>query len=170
LWVAANGASVQLRKAVEHSVLVAHASRQGPARRVGEAIAVALASRGLDVDVCSAATVESLDPYGAVVVGGPVRRGRWHRDIRRFLDRHRRVLARIPVAVFASESPAAAAGAEDVAEALADTPELEPIATGRFVGPPLGVRARMFGRRRAVDDDPGRIRRWADEVARELGA
>src|SRR5271169_5073510 len=39
--------------------------------------------------------------YDLVVFGAPLYSGRWHRDARRFLRRHRRELAAVPVAVFA---------------------------------------------------------------------
>ena len=81
---------------LRRSVLVAQASPRGPAGRAGELIAEVLAAHGLAVDVMPAAHVDLLDPYGAIVVGGPTRLGRWHRDACRFLQRHRTMLGRLP--------------------------------------------------------------------------
>lgn len=154
---------------MDRSVLIAHAARRGSARRIGEVVAATLAARGLEVDLRPAATVASIDGYGAVVLGGPVRLGRWHRDARRFLHRHRRALAGLPVAVFATGARGAADRDGLLGEALVDTPELEPVATGRFVGGPDRASHRVLGHRDG-ELDPEQVRRWAEDVARELGA
>jgi Flavodoxin domain len=147
---------------MRHSVLVAHAAKDGSARRAGEAVAARLAALGLDVEVRPSASVEELARYEAVVVGGPVRFGRWHHDARAFLSRHRGALARIPVAVFATETVRGHDGELELA--LVDVPELEPVATGRFAAPSQRLPFASGGTP-AADD----IERWATELAHELG-
>ena len=147
---------------LRHSVLVAHAAKDGSARRAGEAVAARLAALGLDVDVRPSTTVDELAGYEAVVVGGPVRFGRWHHDARAFLSRHRGSLARMPVAVFATEAAREHDGELELA--LVDVPELEPVATGRFAAPSHRL---PFASDRTADADD--IERWATELACELG-
>jgi len=82
-------------------VLVAYATKNGSARQVAEAIAVALREAGAQVRAGPARTIrEPAAGYDLVVVGAPLYSGRWHRDAHRFLKRHRRELAAVPVAVF----------------------------------------------------------------------
>ncbi|HZD87503.1 MAG TPA: flavodoxin domain-containing protein [Gaiellaceae bacterium] len=150
---------------MRRSVLVVQASRHGPAGRVGELVADVLASHGLAVDVMPAGRVELLDRYGAIVVGGPTRLGRWHREARRFLQRHHTTLGRLPVAVFTTERHAADRRDGAIARALADAPEVEPVTTAHFPVEPGRAGQQGGG---ACDSDE--VRRWADELARELGA
>lgn len=142
-------------------VLVAQASGHGPASRVGEIVADRLSAHGLDVDLMPAARVAEPDRYGAVVVGGPMRLGRWHREAGRFLQRHRTALGRLPVAVFATDHHAVNGHNGGIERALADAPEVEPVTSARFA---LATRP---GR---PSYDADEVRRWADELARELGA
>lgn len=150
---------------MRRSVLVAQASRHGPAGRAGELVADVLAAHGFAVDVLPTTRVDSLDPYGAIVVGGPLRLGRWHRDACRFLHRHRSELGRLPVAVFATERPPGDRRNGGIERALADAPEVEPVTSAHF---PVAA-GRWNASSRAVYD-PDEVRRWADELARELGA
>jgi flavodoxin len=146
---------------VRRSVLVAQASTHGPASGVAELVAETLGAHGLSVDLIAASRVETLDRYGAVVVGGPMRLGRWHREVGRFLQRHRTVLARLPVAVFATERRAGEHRGSGIERALANAPEIEPVTSGLFV-----VAPHDGGPRYAAAE----VRRWANELAAELGA
>jgi menaquinone-dependent protoporphyrinogen oxidase len=65
-------------------------------------VAARLRELGREVDVGPAAEVGTLQPYGAVVGGGALYAGRWHRDARHFLAKHRDELKHIPIAVFAT--------------------------------------------------------------------
>lgn len=149
---------------MRRSVLVANAAQHGSARRAGELVADVLAAHGLSVDVLPAAQVDALDRYGAVVLGGPTTRlGRWHREARRFLHRHGTTLGRRPVAVFATERHAAGRRDGAIEHALVGAPDVEPVTTARFA---VGARSGGGGH----DPDPDEVRRWAEELARELGA
>jgi len=84
------------------NVLVAYATKNGSTQQVADAVAVAVRERSAQVTLLPArAAGESVAGYDLVVLGAPLYSGRWHRDAHRFLRRHRRELAAVPVAVFA---------------------------------------------------------------------
>src|SRR6516162_7353702 len=90
------------------TVLVAYATKHGSTREVAETIACTLKALGVGVEFGEAREVRSQPglvasharPWSVVVLGAPLYSGRWHRDAHRFLRRHRKQLARVPVAVF----------------------------------------------------------------------
>ena len=83
------------------SILVAYATRSGSTREVAEQIAETLRSSGMEVSVQPARQVRTLEGTSAVVLGAPLYLGRWLKDARRFLKRHRDSLANRQVAIFA---------------------------------------------------------------------
>src|SRR5512142_1404640 len=84
------------------NVLLAYATRNGSTQQVAEAVAASLREAGAQVTVWPArAARETAAGYDLIVLGAPLYSGRWHRDAHRFLKRHRRELAGVPVAVFA---------------------------------------------------------------------
>jgi menaquinone-dependent protoporphyrinogen oxidase len=82
-------------------LLVAYASKHGSTEDVAREIASTLRRGGNVVYVHAAETVADVSSYDAVVLGGSLYMGRWHRDARRFLDLHHDALERVPFAVFA---------------------------------------------------------------------
>jgi menaquinone-dependent protoporphyrinogen oxidase len=82
-------------------VLVAYATKYGSTIEVAAAVATTLRDGGMAVEVRAAREVTTLEQYDAVVLGAPLYIGRWPRDARRFLSRHRQDLAKRPVAIFA---------------------------------------------------------------------
>src|SRR3954453_3358111 len=120
-------------------VLVAYATKKGSTREVAETIADVLRGQGSDADVVEAGAVDDPDSYDAVVLGGAIYMGRWHRDALRLLKRHRETLRGIPVFVFgmgprtlAEDEVAESRAALD--RALETVPEIEPIAVAIFGG------------------------------------
>lgn len=83
------------------SVLVAYATRYGSTQEVAEAVAAALRDGGLAVDVMPIRKVRGLDNCRMVVLGAPLYMFHWHRDAKRFLAQHRKIIEKLPVAVFA---------------------------------------------------------------------
>jgi menaquinone-dependent protoporphyrinogen oxidase len=83
------------------SVLVAYATKYGSTQEVAEAVATTLREHGFQTEVQPAREVSTLDSYSAVVLGAALYMGRWHKDARSFLKRHRTGLAGLPVAIFA---------------------------------------------------------------------
>src|SRR4029078_7973502 len=82
--------------------------------RIAGAVADVLRKAGLTVEVLPARAVTSVAPYDAVGVGGPLYAGRWHKDARRFVRRHRRALAERPVWFFSSGPLDASASERDI--------------------------------------------------------
>lgn len=153
-------------------VLVAYATKKESTHEVADALAARLRELGHEVDVRPAAEVGMLDPYGAVVVGGALYAGRWHRDARRFLATHRDELARRPVAVFAMGpvklDEAEVRGArKQLDHALAKERQLEPASVAIFGGVIDPAKLHFpFNRIAAADArDWDAIRSWADSLS-----
>ena len=82
-------------------VLVAYATKNGSTEQVADAIAATLQEHGAQVTLLPARKATTpVTGYDLIVLGAPLYSGRWHGDARRFLKRHRRELATVPVAVF----------------------------------------------------------------------
>jgi menaquinone-dependent protoporphyrinogen oxidase len=83
------------------TVLVTYATKYGSTQEVAEAIAKTLREKGLDVELQPAAKVNSLEPFGAVVLGAPFYIGHIHGDARKFLTCHQAALTARKTAFFA---------------------------------------------------------------------
>jgi menaquinone-dependent protoporphyrinogen oxidase len=156
-------------------VLVAYATKHGSTREVAEAIATTLQEQGLSVDLKAADACPTLDGYGAVVLGGALYMGHWHKDARRFLDRHRDALATMPFAVFAMGpkdlEPASLADARrQLVPALKHAPEPGPIAVEIFGGviDPSQLHFPFDHMPTSDARDWDAIRAWARDLARQF--
>jgi menaquinone-dependent protoporphyrinogen oxidase len=158
------------------TILVAYGTKHGSTREVADAVAERLTELGLAVDTHPAGLVDDVSPYEGVVVGGALYTGRWHPDALHFLQRHRRELARIPVAVFGMgpktmDDPGVDDARAQLGRALARVPEVEPRAIAIFGGviDPAVLRF-PFNRMPASDArDWAAIRAWAGAVADAFG-
>jgi menaquinone-dependent protoporphyrinogen oxidase len=152
-------------------ILVAYATKHRSTREVAETIAESLRECGHEVSCRPAGEVRALDDYEGVVLGGALYAGRWHRDAVRFLARHRRALAALPLAVFAmgpktlDESDIAASRAQ-LDAALAKVPELAPDRAAVFGGVVDPATLHFpFNRMPASDArDWAAIRAWAERA------
>ncbi|MFC4505255.1 MULTISPECIES: flavodoxin domain-containing protein [Streptomyces] len=84
------------------TVLVTYGTTNGSTAEIAEAIADVLRKTGLTVEAKPARAVTNVARYDAVVVGGGLYAGRWHKDARRFVRRNRVLLAERPVWFFSS--------------------------------------------------------------------
>jgi menaquinone-dependent protoporphyrinogen oxidase len=158
-------------------VLVVYATRYGSTASVARAIAERLREHGLRVDVSPAAEIGSVAGYDAVVIGGALYMGHWHRDARRFLHRHRALLTCVPVAVFGmgpvTDTQADVDGSRRQLErALLHVPEVTPVDVAIFGGviDPATLHF-PFSHMKAHDGrDWDAIDRWADGLAVQVGA
>lgn len=101
-------------------VLVAVATKHGATLEIGQVIEASLRSSGLEVDLRRIEDVDSLGPYGAVILGSGVYSGHWLRAAREFVEVHGGELRHLPVWLFSSgpigdpprpmENPAEVAG------------------------------------------------------------
>lgn len=170
------------------AVLVAYASWTGSTEEVAEVIADVLRDSGARAEVRPASDVDDLDGYGAVVLGTAVRAGRVHRDAVGFTRRHRRTLARLPVAHFVvcmtmkddtEESRATSLGF--LKKLREEAPEVEPVDVGLFAGAlpstdeelktkPLAVRLMMKMMKVEGGDfrDWAAIKAWAGQLSSKL--
>lgn len=96
------------------NVLVAYGTTNGSTAQIAEAVADVLRKGGFTVEAAPAASVADVTSYDAVVVGGALYTGRWHKDARRFVRRHRRALAERPLWLFSSGPLDATASERDI--------------------------------------------------------
>ncbi|MFF1407475.1 flavodoxin domain-containing protein [Streptomyces sp. NPDC058294] len=83
-------------------VLVAYGTTNGSTTRIAETIAEVLRNEGISAEAAPSRSVTEVESYAAVVVGGALYAGRWHKDARRFIRRHCRTLAGRPLWLFSS--------------------------------------------------------------------
>lgn len=165
------------------SVLVGYATRYGSTHEAAQAVAATLVERGVAADTVLLRDVTDLTGCAGVVVGAPLFMGAWHRDAHALLRRHRKALARMPVAVFAlgpthePYDPAEwAASQAQLDKALRRHGWLEPVAVGLFGGryDPAYLRFPMTtvaGDGPASDiRDGAKVVAWASELAEVFGA
>ncbi|MFE2971161.1 flavodoxin domain-containing protein [Streptomyces sp. NPDC059340] len=160
-------------------VLVAYGTTNGSTARIAEAIAKVLRKGGVPTEAVPAHSVTDVEPYDAVVVGGGLYAGRWHKDARRFVRRHGRVLAGRPLWFFSSGPLDASATEKDI----------PPVPGVRRAMTRLGVRAHVtfggcleegakgFVARKIVSSgrggdfrDFGQIEAWATDIGTELAS
>ncbi|MEV1063590.1 flavodoxin domain-containing protein [Streptomyces sp. NPDC050263] len=96
------------------TVLVTYGTTNGSTAEIAEAVAEVLRKSGVTVESSPARSVTSVARYDAVVVGGGLYAGRWHKDARRFVRRNRVLLAQRPVWFFSSGPLDASASERDI--------------------------------------------------------
>ncbi|MBO1334413.1 flavodoxin domain-containing protein [Streptomyces sp. VRA16 Mangrove soil] len=162
----------------EPRVLVAYGSKYGSTAEIADRIGDVLSKSGCATAVCPAReAVQDVSAYDAVVLGGALYAGHWHRDARRFARRARRALGSRPVWLFSS-------GPLDPSAAERDIPPVPGVrriadrldANGHITfGGRLDEHARGRMARMLVDSGKGgdfrdiaQITGWAERIAREL--
>jgi menaquinone-dependent protoporphyrinogen oxidase len=83
-------------------VLVSAASRYGATDEIASLIGNVLTARGFDAYVVPPDAVESIEDYGAVVLGSAVYTGHWLKAARELVERQGDALAARPVWLFSS--------------------------------------------------------------------
>ncbi|MFJ5775264.1 flavodoxin domain-containing protein [Streptomyces sp. NPDC093094] len=160
-------------------VLVAYGTTNGSTRRIAETIAGVLDAEGLTARAVPAGAVDDVTPYDAVVAGGGLYAGRWHKDTRRFVRRNRSALAERPVWLFSSGPLDPSASERDIPPVPGVRKAMERIGAREHVtfGGCLEEGARGWVARMILRGGKGgdfrdfpRIERWAARVAREITA
>ena len=160
---------------MEHKTLIAYASKHGSTHEVADQIAEILRGSGLGGDVRPASSVDDVDAYDAVVIGGALYMGHWHRDARRLLDRMSDELRERPVFVFGMgpmdlEQKSVEGARKQVDHALAKVPDVEPVSVAIFGGVvhPDELHFPFNHMPEADARDPEAIRAWTDDIAAVL--
>jgi menaquinone-dependent protoporphyrinogen oxidase len=160
---------------MQPKTLVAYASKHGSTQEVAEEVARNLRDSGLDVDVRPASSVDDVAAYGAVVIGGALYMGHWHRDARRLLNRLSEELRERPVFVFGMgpmdlEQKSVEGARKQVDHALAKVPDVQPVSVAIFGGVvhPDDLHFPFNHMPEADARDPEAIRAWSDDVAAVL--
>jgi menaquinone-dependent protoporphyrinogen oxidase len=83
-------------------VLIAYATKYGATGEIAEKIGAALRRKGLEVDILNVKNVKDLKPYNAVIVGTAAYMFRWRPEAVSFLNKHKKLLASLPVWLFSS--------------------------------------------------------------------
>ncbi|CAL9650032.1 flavodoxin domain-containing protein [Streptomyces sp. enrichment culture] len=159
------------------NVLVAYGTTNGSTVGIAEAVAQVLREEGLTAETASAGTIRDVTPYDAVVVGGGLYAGHWHKDARRFVRRNARELGERPVWLFSSGPLDPSASERDippvpgVQRAMRRVDAREHVTFGGCLEEGAkGFVARMIVRNGKGGDfrDFPRIEQWAMHVADEL--
>ena len=159
------------------NVLVTYGTKNGSTAGIAKMIGEELRDQGASVDVLEAGSVRSLDDYDAVVIGGALYAGRWHRAARRFVRRQSAALRQRPVWLFSS-------GPLDDSADRSDLPPVRQVAAvaaatnarghatfgGRLTEQAQGFIARSMVRNGRGGDfrNPEHIKMWAKQIAQEL--
>lgn len=83
-------------------VLVGYATKNWSTAEIARAITEVLRKQGLASEMRLVRDVGEIQAYDAVVLGSPLYEGRWHKDARRFVKRHKEALSKRPVWLFSS--------------------------------------------------------------------
>lgn len=161
------------------SVLITYGTKNGSTAEIADFIASVLRNEGLETEVLPPSEVTDVQPYDAVVIGGALYMGRWHRDARRFARQHAGALRERPVWLFSSGPLDPSASERDV-PAVAGARRAQRRTDARdhvtFGGRlEAGAKGRMA--KAILDEGRGgdfrdldRIAKWARHVATEVKA
>ncbi len=83
------------------SILVAYTTVAGSTKEVAENLGMVLKEDGFKVDILPLKEISSVEGYKAIIIGAPLYMFHWHKDAHRFLEKYRKNLINIPIAVFA---------------------------------------------------------------------
>jgi menaquinone-dependent protoporphyrinogen oxidase len=160
-------------------VLVTYATRSGSTEEVARAIAEALREDGLAVEVVPVKKVRSMEAYDAVVLAAALYMFRLHKDARRFLNKNRAALIKLPVALFVpgpvqKEEKDWAGARQQLEKELAKMPWFTPVAHhivgGKFDPAKLGFPFNLIPAMKRMPASD--VRDWAAirAMAKEFGA
>lgn len=164
----------------QEPVLVTYGSKRGGTAEIAQWIGDSLHGLGISAEVRPAREVRSLDGFRAVVIGGALYTGRWHRDARRCVRHFTRQLRERPVWIFGSgpldhsadgpDGGAKVFGAKGVRKAADRVRARGSIIFGGRLEPDArGFPASAMAANNTGDfRDRGRIRAWAEDIAAQL--
>ncbi len=159
--------------------LVVYGSKLGGTEGLADMIGQALTDLQWQVTVRPAAEKTSdVGEYDAVVVGGALYAGRWHKDARRFVQRESDALRATQVWLFSSgplgdgaDSAGTLAPVPQVARLMAEVGARGHATFGGRLSPDVrGFPASSMAKKMSGDwRDEEQVRSWAKEITAELG-
>ena len=159
-------------------ILVTYGSKMGGTAGLAQMVADDLIAGGHTAEVRPARPMNDLGIFDAVVVGGALYASRWHKDARRFVKRHAKILKPMP-AYFFSSGPLDDSALE---KEIPPTPQVAKLMTlvdgrshatfgGRMPADAKGFPASAMARNNAGDwRDPDHVARWVRTILSDLGA
>jgi len=159
-------------------ILVTYASERGGTKGLADMVGNGLRAEGFTVEVAPAGTLWRVDQYDAVVVGGALYAGRWHKDARRFVKQYAHDLAERPTYLFSS-------GPLDDSAIEREIPPVRGVRSlmgnigarghatfgGRLEPDASGFPASAMAKHHAGDwRDRAQVRAWTHQIADELRA
>lgn len=159
-------------------ILVAYGSKREGTKGIAEMLASELGHRGCSTDVMPAEEVSSVEGYDAVVCGGALYAGRWHRAARRFVARNARALRDRTVYLFSSGPLDDSASGKEIPPTRQVRRLMRRVGAvehktfgGRLAADAKGFPAASMAKEHAGDwRDPAMIRAWADQIATHMHA
>lgn len=157
-------------------ILITWGSKRGSTRDIARMLAEHLEQRGHQVDLLPPGEAALAKGFDAVVVGGALYAGRWHRAARQFVASREKDLRTVPVWFFSS-------GPLDESASRGDVPPTDQVRAlmervgalghatfgGKLSSDVRGFPASAIARKSAGDfRDPERIAAWAAQIAEEL--
>ncbi len=122
-------------------ILVAYDTMFGSTAEVAQFLGQELAKGGDAVDVRRVSEVSDVSSYQAVIVGGPLRGGKWIEGAIGFLNQNQNALSQRPLALFTvclaarrGEEGCKTVITQNMAALLAGFPALKPVSVGAFAG------------------------------------
>ena len=85
----------------EKNILIAYATMSGSTQEIAEFVANELTHLGQHVELHPCSEINDLTAFSSIVLGAPIYMFHLHKDAQRFLQRHQKSLADLPIAVFA---------------------------------------------------------------------
>lgn len=85
----------------EKTILITYATMSGSTQEIAEFVANELTHLGQPIELRPCREVNDLKTFSGIVIGAPIYMFHLHKEAQRFLQRHQKNLADLPVAVFA---------------------------------------------------------------------
>jgi len=157
-------------------ILVTYASKRGGTKGLADMVGDGLRAEGFAVEVAPAGTLWRVDQYDAVIVGGALYAGRWHKDARRFVKQYAHDLAERPTYLFSSGPLDDSATEREIPPVRGVKSLMHKIGArghvtfgGRLQPDASGFPASAMAKKHAGDwRDPARVRAWTHQIAEEL--
>ena len=157
-------------------VLVTCGSKRGGTEELAQMVADGLRQEGHAVSLFRPDEVKHLNHFDAVVVGGAVYTGRWHKSSRRFVRHHARELRKLPTFFFSSGPLNDSATKKEIPPVAGVKRLMKRVNArghvtfgGRLSPDATGFPARAMAKEHSGDwRDPAQVAAWARTVAAQL--